>query len=71
LRAIERMSHRRDAARIDGLEPVDEGHDARKLGRDVGYLGGGDLQASELTKPVDVFRSKHGFLLRFLSCGMK
>jgi hypothetical protein len=62
LRPVERMSHRGHPSRRDGLELVHHGNDARKLGRDVCDLGGGDFEASEPTQSVDVFGAKHRFL---------
>jgi hypothetical protein len=56
------MRHGSDSCRLDGLELVHHGDDARQLGRDVGDLFGADFKPSEPTKSVDVFGAKHGFL---------
>jgi hypothetical protein len=67
LRPVERVGHRCDPVRRYGLELVDQPHDARELGRDVGHLRGGDFQTREPTKSLDVFWAKHGFSMRCLS----
>src|SRR5688572_9177346 len=56
------MRHRRDTGRIACFELIDHGHDARKLGRDVRYFGGRNLEASESAKALYIFRSEHGIL---------
>jgi hypothetical protein len=56
------MRHGSDSGRLDSLELVHHGDDARQLGRDVGDLFGADFEPSEPTKSVDVFGAKHGVL---------
>jgi hypothetical protein len=49
------MSHRRDALGIDSLKLIDEFYDVRKLRLDVGHLIGGDFEACQQAKLVNVF----------------
>lgn len=62
LRLIERMRHRRDAARVDRLELIDHRDDARQLRGHVGHFARGDLDASEQAETADVFWSQQADL---------
>jgi hypothetical protein len=53
------VGHRAHTGRVDGLELVHEGYDARKLGRYIGDLGRGDFEASQPAKAVDVVGAEH------------